>query len=98
MIDRLEVLERVAFLDGSGVVELGSPFTWAVKEEEHAHGVTIACTTKEFYTASGIARSSWSLMLGSPFTWTVKEEERAHGVTIAWRFTFRCGTRAFGGP
>jgi len=37
-------------------------FTWTGKEEKHVYGVTIACTTKEFYTASGIALSSWSLL------------------------------------
>ena len=42
----LEAFERVAFMDGSGVVKLESPSTWAVKEEEHAHGVTIACATR----------------------------------------------------
>ena len=44
---------------------------------------------QEFYTASGIALSSCSLVFGYPFTWTVKEEERVHGVTIA------CTTKEF---
>ena len=46
MAGGLEALEHVAFMDGNGVVKLGSPFTWAVKEEEHTHGLTIACTTR----------------------------------------------------
>ena len=40
-------------------VRFGSPFAWTFIEADRVHGVTIAGTTKEFYTASSPFINLW---------------------------------------